>query len=67
MDSSLNEIEIVQYSFQLLLVLGADRGKGKPRLSSRQPMEAEAKPFPRDESTPPVTKMNLVSMQPPRD
>src|SRR5262249_43864274 len=30
-----------------------------PRLSSRQPIEAAAKPFPRDETTPPVTKMYL--------
>jgi hypothetical protein len=32
----------------------------KPRLSSRAPMDAEASPFPREETTPPVTKMNLV-------
>ena len=37
-----------------------------PRLSSRLPSEAEASPFPRDDSTPPVTKMNLVAMTPPR-
>jgi hypothetical protein len=30
-----------------------------PRLSSKFPMEAEASPFPSDETTPPVTKMNL--------
>src|ERR1700683_380287 len=29
----------------------------RPRLSSRQPMEAAATPFPREETTPPVTKM----------
>src|SRR5665213_265823 len=31
-----------------------------PRLSSRQPMEAAAMPFPSDETTPPVTKMYLA-------
>jgi hypothetical protein len=36
-----------------------------PRLSSRQPIEAEAKPFPSDESTPPVTKMNFVGITSP--
>src|ERR1700723_3099294 len=29
----------------------------RPRLSSRQPIEAAATPFPREETTPPVTKM----------
>src|ERR1700735_389279 len=29
----------------------------RPRLSSRQPMEAAATPFPREETTPPVTKI----------
>src|ERR1700704_4535279 len=32
----------------------------KPRLSSRLPIEAEASPFPKEETTPPVTKMNLL-------
>ena len=31
-----------------------------PRLSSKAPIEAEARPLPSDETTPPVTKMNLV-------
>src|SRR5512143_3504964 len=31
-----------------------------PRLSSRAPIEADASPLPSDETTPPVTKMNLV-------
>src|ERR1700722_17919650 len=31
-----------------------------PRLSSRQPMEAAAMPFPSDETPPPVTKMYLA-------
>src|SRR6059036_1989429 len=31
-----------------------------PRLSSRQPIEAAARPLPRDETTPPVTKMYLA-------
>src|SRR5580704_6137855 len=29
----------------------------RPRLSSKQPMEAAATPFPREETTPPVTKI----------
>src|SRR2546422_2314919 len=33
----------------------------KPWPSRRQPMEAEARPLPRDETTPPVTKMYLRS------
>src|SRR5215468_52261 len=32
-----------------------------PRASSRAPIEAEARPLPSDESTPPVTKMYLVA------
>src|SRR5579863_442182 len=32
-----------------------------PRLSSRHPMDAAAMPLPRDETTPPVTKMYLVA------
>src|SRR5579864_2644542 len=31
-----------------------------PRLSSRHPMDAAAMPLPRDETTPPVTKMYLA-------
>ena len=31
-----------------------------PRLSINAPMEAEANPLPNDDTTPPVTKMNLV-------
>jgi hypothetical protein len=31
-----------------------------PRASSSAPVDAEARPLPRDESTPPVTKMNFV-------
>src|SRR5712675_940525 len=31
-----------------------------PRLSSRQPIDAAAIPLPRDETTPPVTKINLA-------
>src|SRR6185295_7890894 len=31
-----------------------------PRLSSSAPIEADARPLPKDETTPPVTKMNLV-------
>src|SRR5579863_10181068 len=31
-----------------------------PRVSSRLPIDADANPFPNDETTPPVTKMNLV-------
>src|SRR6187549_2173773 len=33
-----------------------------PRLSSRQPIEADANPLPKDETTPPVTKMNFLSI-----
>src|SRR6185503_20756888 len=32
----------------------------RPRASSRHPMEAAANPLPRLETTPPVTKINLV-------
>ena len=35
-----------------------------PRLSSRLPIEAEASPFPKEETTPPVTKMNLLIVAP---
>src|SRR5579863_9490048 len=31
-----------------------------PRLSSRHPIDAAAMPLPKDETTPPVTKMNLA-------
>src|SRR5438270_14064523 len=34
----------------------------RPRLSSRQPMDAAASPLPNDETTPPVTKMYLAGM-----
>src|SRR5213593_2602472 len=33
-----------------------------PRLSSKHPMEAAASPFPSDETTPPVTNMNFLSI-----
>src|SRR5881275_938254 len=32
----------------------------RPRASSSAPSEADARPLPSDETTPPVTKMNLV-------
>src|ERR1700690_1255878 len=32
----------------------------RPRVSSKLPIDAEARPLPSDETTPPVTKMNLV-------
>src|SRR5215813_6856682 len=32
----------------------------KPRASSSDPMEAAASPLPKDDTTPPVTKMNFV-------
>ena len=32
----------------------------RPRVSSRLPIDADARPLPSDETTPPVTKMNLV-------
>src|ERR1043165_4102433 len=35
-----------------------------PRLSSRLPIEAEASPFPKEETTPPVTKINLLIVAP---
>src|SRR5215208_7188659 len=39
-----------------------------PRLSSRQPMEAAAIPLPSDDTTPPVTKINLaIPLVSPRD
>ena len=34
----------------------------RPRVSSRLPIDAEASPLPSDETTPPVTKMNLVCL-----
>src|SRR5690606_16511259 len=34
-----------------------------PRLSRRAPMDAEVSPLPREETTPPVTKMNLVDLR----
>src|SRR3954471_4864018 len=37
----------------------------RPRLSSRQPIEAAASPLPNDETTPPVTKMYLAGMPAP--
>src|SRR5215831_12447021 len=33
-----------------------------PRLSNRHPIEADAKPLPSDETTPPVTKINFFSI-----
>src|SRR5512143_2836680 len=33
-----------------------------PRLSSRQPIDAAAMPLPSDETTPPVTNMNLAML-----
>src|SRR5438067_8224218 len=36
----------------------------RPRLSSRHPMLAAAIPFPSEETTPPVTKMNLAMLNP---
>ena len=35
----------------------------RPRLSSSAPIDAEASPLPSDDTTPPVTKMNLVRLQ----
>ena len=32
----------------------------RPRFSSSAPIDADASPLPSDETTPPVTKMNLV-------
>ncbi len=32
----------------------------RPRASSNEPMDAAASPFPSDDTTPPVTKMNFV-------
>ena len=34
----------------------------RPRPSSNAPIEAAASPLPTDETTPPVTKMNLVRL-----
>jgi hypothetical protein len=34
----------------------------RPRLSSRHPIEAAAKPLPREDTTPPVTKMYFAAM-----
>src|SRR5689334_12478858 len=34
----------------------------RPRLSSRQPMEAAARPLPREDTTPPVTKMYFADI-----
>jgi hypothetical protein len=39
----------------------------RPRASSNEPMEAEASPLPRDDTTPPDTKMNFVFLEGPRD
>src|SRR6266852_122053 len=36
----------------------------RPRSTSRRPSEAAAMPFPREETTPPVTKMYLVAFGP---
>src|SRR5262245_34053026 len=33
-----------------------------PRVSSKLPMDAEARPLPSEETTPPVTKMNFVCL-----
>src|SRR4051812_40335904 len=38
----------------------------RPRASSSEPMEAEASPLPRDDTTPPETKMNFVFFAAPR-
>src|SRR5215468_4790504 len=35
----------------------------RPRFSRRAPMLAEASPFPRELTTPPVTKMNFVFLE----
>jgi len=35
-----------------------------PRFSSRAPRLAEERPLPSEETTPPVTKMNLVRLRP---
>jgi hypothetical protein len=37
----------------------------KPRASIRAPIDAAASPFPREETTPPVIKINLVFMDSP--
>src|SRR5215472_3352414 len=34
----------------------------RPRLSSRQPIEAAARPLPREDTTPPVTKIYFADM-----
>jgi hypothetical protein len=34
----------------------------RPRLSSRQPMDAAARPLPSEDTTPPVTKMYLADI-----
>src|SRR5215467_14639617 len=34
----------------------------RPRLSNRQPIEAAAKPLPREDTTPPVTKTYFAAM-----
>ncbi len=36
----------------------------RPRSTSRRPSDAAAMPFPREETTPPVTKMYLVAFGP---
>src|SRR5579862_8506140 len=41
------------------------RDTRSPRLSSRQPIEAAAMPFPSDETTPPVTKIYFAIDIPP--
>src|SRR6185369_8903803 len=39
----------------------------RPRASSKEPIDAEARPLPSDETTPPDTKMNLVFFDGPRE
>src|SRR5215470_8963815 len=38
----------------------------KTRLSSRHPIDADANPFPKEETTPPVTNMNFLSIESPK-
>jgi hypothetical protein len=35
----------------------------RPRLSRRHPMEAAARPFPKEDTTPPVTKMYFADIR----
>ena len=34
----------------------------KPRLLNKSPIEADVMPFPREETTPPVIKINLLTL-----